>query len=366
MRKTLFWQACLLAVFCGLIWSSGAVRAQEVGIEISPVKIDKLVDPGDVLVEKIKVENKSDLDKVFYLQASDFEASGESGAPKLVPVGSTVYGSGAWVSLPTDGIPFAPREKKELEIRIVVPEGTGPGGFYGAVLVGTQPPSLQLESQDKGAAIATAQKTACLLLLQVSGDVRESAQVREFTTDKTFYSAPFEVKFMTRVENSGNTHIKPFGTISVSGMFGKAVTMKVNEQKANVLHGSIRRFDSVWQDKWAFGRYKAVLGLTYGLPADSGGQGMQTLYAEKTFWIIPWRVVGPILGGIAIFFLLMRLMLNSYKNKAVRQAIAQMGGPRAGARMPAKQADANAGLRIAVISLVITIALLAAYFLFFA
>lgn len=322
-----------LSLFCASLLfflSADFVYAQSgLGIGISPVKIEEVVDPGQVLVEHVKVTNNSSGSVIFYAYLKDFKASeGEDGSPKVIAPGSEEgYFLASWIDVTSEGIQFAPFEEKTISFTINVPAETGPGGYYGGVYFGTEPPKLYMNEEEKGAGVAIGQQTGCLVLLQVKGDVYEEARIREFNTDKEIYNTPFEVKFLTRIENLGNVHIKPYGAITVENMFGKEIAVvRINERGGNVLPRSIRKFeDAKWSDAMGFGRYKAKLGVIYGTSPDMGGQGKQSIFAEKYFWIFPWKIITPLLLGLVFFSGLLFLFLKLYKNKAIKKAMEQAG-----------------------------------------
>ncbi|MFH0892548.1 MAG: hypothetical protein V1867_07305 [Candidatus Falkowbacteria bacterium] len=328
MKKKLFiyfFIAVLTAVF---FVNTIPVHAQTIGIKISPVKVEEVVDPGQVLDEYLKVTNESDIPKTLYVYLRDFKAEGESGQARLISPGSEDgYFLASWIEAPTEGIDFAPGEEKVISYRINVPSETGPGGYYGAIVMGTEPPKIDGTTEDKGAGIAVAQQTASLILLRVKGDVFEEAKVREFNTNKRFYGAPFDVGFTVRIENAGNVHVKPYGTIAVTNMLGKEVKLiRVNEKGGNILPGGTRSFtDMNWKGSGGFGRYKATLGLTYGVSADEGGQGKSSLMAGLYFWVIPWKIIIPVFSTLFLLSGLFFLFLRLYRNKAIRRAMEEAG-----------------------------------------
>jgi hypothetical protein len=312
-----------IVIFC--LFMSFMPAALALGIKISPLKIEEIVQPGETMPQVIKVTNSSEISKTLYPYFRDFVADGEVGSPKLIDIGSS-EGMGAWIKLPDTGVSFAPNEEKEISFNIEVPKSVTPGGHYGAILFGNKPDNIKLNSEDKGAAMVTAQQVACLILLQVAGDVKEDGRIREFKTDKSLYSSPYKVSFLTRVENLGNVHIKPRGNIRITNMFGQEVAnLAFNDQGSNTLPNSIRRYTNEWADKQGFGRFKASLGLTYGTPAEKGGNGMESMFAEQTFWIMPWRTIIPIFLGLVFLISLIILWLRFYKSKAVKKAMEQMG-----------------------------------------
>jgi hypothetical protein len=302
-------------------------NAQGTGIRISPVRVEEMIDPGQTLIEKVKVTNDSDTAKQLFVYLRDFKAEGETGAAKLIVPGSEKgnYLS-SWIDASTEGYDFLPRQEREISFKINVPADTGPGGYYGAIIFGTEVSRPKVGGEDKGAAMATAQQVGCLILLQIKGDVTEEASIREFSTNKYFYSTPFKVDFIARIENLGNVHIKPHGTIDIKNMLGKEVgQIRLNDSGANVLPKSIRRFEDSWEDKLGFGLYTASMGLTFGTSASQGGQGMQSMFAEKTFWILPWKIILPVVIGLGLIIFLFSLLLRTYKHKTVKRALEQMG-----------------------------------------
>jgi hypothetical protein len=301
-----------------------------IATRISPVRIDRLVYPGQVLEEKITIANLSDSPTTYYFYLADFRASGEMGEAELVAPGTEKeYSLVSWIKITGEPIQLGPKEEKEISFQIKIPDNASPGGYYGAIIAATAPPQVRGEGRERGAIIGVAQQTACLVLLQIAGPVEENAMVREFSTDKDFYfQIPLEVKFISRIQNLGNVHIKPSGIIEIKNYFGKTIeTIPVNQDGANVLPKTIRRFENSWKRDIGFGKYTASLALTYGTPPDRGGQGIKSLYAQTSFWILPLKIVLPIAVGILIFVTLFVLFLRFYKQLAIKSALEEAGIP---------------------------------------
>lgn len=322
MKKIFF-----LAFFLCILLPANAVLAQSIGIKVSPTKIEDIVEPGETYRYEIKITNPAEDSTTLYAYLKDFKAGGEGGDPVLIAPGSEEgYFLASWIDITTEGIDFAPKEEKSIEFLVKVPPETGPGGYYGGVFFGTKAPKFGGTEGERGAGMTIAHQTGSLVLLQVKGDALEEASIREFNTDKEVYSTPFDVNFTVRIENKGNVHVKPIGQIGIENMFGKEVAIvRVNEDGGNVLPGQIRKFDYNWPGEMGFGRYKSILGLSYGTSVDFGGQGKQTLYTEKYFWIMPWKIILPIFGAVLAIFAVIFAFLRLYRNKAVRRAMAQAG-----------------------------------------
>lgn len=320
--------SCFSAAIAALffVFLPAGVSAAE-AISVSPLRVDELVSPGEVLERVISVTNNASSTKKLYAYLRDFKAEGEEGVPRLIEPGAeTGSFMSSWIDITDEGFDFAAGDTKEFKFTITVPAEAGPGGYYGAIIFGTQAPDVRNAAIAEGAAIGISQQAGALILLQIPGEAAEEAAIRDFTTDKRVYPTPFEVKFASRVENRGNVHIKPHGVIEITNMLGKPMaTLRVNDRGANVLPASTRRFDNVWSGDFAFGRYKALLALSFGTTAEAGGGGRQTLSYARYFWIIPWKLSAYAGLGMIFLIAMVFLFLKLMKDRAITRAMAEMG-----------------------------------------
>lgn len=353
-------------------WQVNMVRAQEVGIKISPVRVEELVEPGQVLQREIKVTNTSDIPKTLFAYLKDFRAdeNDESGSPRLIKPGTeTGNFVASWIEITDQGMDFKPGEEKVVSFVIRVPDNVGPGGYYGGVFFGSEAPKIDINSPEKGAGMSIAQQAGSLVLLQVKGEVDERADVREFNTNKDFYGTPFDVEFLIRIQNSGNIHVKPVGEIRIENMLGKEVEIvSVNSGGGNVLPNSKRKFTEHWKGDFGFGKYTAKMGLSYGTSASNGGQGKQSIYIEKDFWIIPWKIVGPVLISLAFTLLIFFFIIKFYKDKAVQGAMQRAGvvNVKNTKRRKDTSSTAHMGMVLLVVFIVVFLIVSAIYFFFLA
>jgi len=150
--------------------------------------------------------------------------------------------------------------------------------------------------------------------------------IKDFKSDKGMYGVPAQVNFITRIENLGNVHIKPYGLIEVYNMFGeKKYNAAFNDRGANILPRSVRKFDDRWSSGFEFGKYKASLVLTYGLTPAEGGQGKKTLESITYFWIVPWKILIPSIIGFVALIIVITIIIRFYRNRAIRQVLEQLG-----------------------------------------
>lgn len=283
-------------------------------LEIAPPVMSLRGNPGQVIKTQISLRNIAAGDLLVSGQINDFVAAGEDGVPKILleEKGENPYSIKGWVS-PTPEMLMNSRQIKKLPITITIPASASPGGHYGVIRFTAVPPEL------KGTGVSLSASLGSLVLITVSGDVKEGLAVQEFSINnggksgKLFESTP--LNFVERIKNTGNTHEQPVGQVTVKDMFGKTIAaVNVNLPPRNILPASIRKFTqpldkSVIGKKKLFGRYTANLTLTYGAKK-------QTLTDTAVFWVIPYRLIAIIVSVLIISFFALRYGIKRY-NKAI-------------------------------------------------
>lgn len=306
----------LIAVL--LVPSALSVFAQQSGqgLEISPPLINQAVDPGQSVRVEIRVRNITNTEVIAKGRIDDFVAKGESGEPHILTdedAEPSPYTFKPWVGT-VPNLELAPQEVKTATVTIDVPKDASPGGHYGVIRFTAVPVGLDESGVSLSASIGT------LVLLSVSGDVVESAEVEEFSVRQGDGSGTFfergPLTFTQRIKNTGNVHFQPEGSVSVKNMFGKEIaTFAVNEAKGNVLPNSIRKFEQEYKERALFGRFSATLDITYG-------SQQERLTETIVFWVIPWKLILIIIVGLSLLIALIVVMLKRYK-KHVTEAVRQ-------------------------------------------
>ena len=300
----------------------GQISAQtRSGITVSPFIVEETVDPGQKLTKIITVTNNSNERQFFYAYLKDFKVKGEVGEVFLLPAGSEKSSLLYWVELPQKGIEFAPRESRQIPLNFNIPEKAGPGGYYGAIFFSSEPlePDRLEEIKEEGVFVSLVHQVGVLVFLDSPKGAIEEARIRDFRANRKFYSAPFKVNFISRIENLGNIHIKPIGSIKIENIRGKEVAvLPFNQDGLNVLPESIRRFENFWQENFAFGKYTASLVLNFGTPVRQGGAGRQTIFAQTYFWIIPREVIFIALFILTFLFIFIYFISRHYEKKLLK------------------------------------------------
>jgi len=149
------------------------------------------------------------------------------------------------------------------------------------------------------------QEIASLILIKIAGKVEEDAVLESFKTPKWFYELG-PVPFEARVKNDSTVHIKPEGTITVTGMlFGQKLTGQVEQR--NILPGAIRKIPGMLNNKLLIGKYTASISLVYG------AQNNAPLVAQTTFWAFPVRYALAALVILVLLFVMRKRLYKAFK-----------------------------------------------------
>jgi hypothetical protein len=289
-------------------------------ITISPPKFEETVSPGQTISSSIKIINTSDDEVLMEAVVYDFKPSGEEGRQTFIsPESEDPYidhSLSIWISINTEPFTIGPKSTKEVNFSIEVPESAEPGGHYAAIFFG--PPSSEgiegeTETALHGGKVSVRGEIGTLLLIRVGGEVKELASIKEFTSVKKLWEKT-PVTLITRFYNLGNVHLKPEGFVDIYGFGGKKIdTLNVNKEKGNVLPISVRKFETNWENKAAFGKYTAKLSLVYG-------EKNKVVTAETIFWVIPWKKILFGIIGLIVLIVILIWGIKRYNRWIIRKA----------------------------------------------
>jgi len=321
-----------------IIFLAGLLFTQDaLSLTISPPIKEFVADPGTEFGDIIKLINDGEIEQTFYATIEGFRAKGEKGEPEFfITTDETQLAS--WVTLEQTSVTLKPREKKEIKYTVRVPEKASTGGQYAAIFWSSQPPAVTGIT-----GVGVAMKIGSLLLVTVSGEIKEEMKLIDFSTPSKFYTR-LPVKFAIGFENTGNVHIKPKGNIKIEPKIlgiGKG-EVTVNEGGGNVLPKSIRRFESVWleksipeskatnifsrffeelQNEWknfALGYFRANLFVLFGQAQP------QVMERSINFLVFPWRVILVAIILAAIIILILIKGIKAYNRWIIKKAKLKM------------------------------------------
>lgn len=314
-------------------------------LTVSPAKLEISGDPGRTLMGEIELLNEQDEIKTFYSSFENFESNGESGAPYFI---GAKEGLATWIKTESQ-VTLKSNERKKFSFSIAIPKNAEPGGHFAAIFWGTQQPDAQ-----GGGQVSVGGKLGILVLLRVSGEVKEGGGLLEFgvspsrkaseeqSKDKQRFFSSLPITFVYRFNNTGGDRVVPQGEIKIKNLFGlTSATLPANKSEGSVLPSSARKFEVIWENEqqvtsdkqqnekigffemagrqWSefhFGWYTARMNLVYGATN-------QAVTAKYNFFIIPWQLLLIIVIILAIIGFLGILGLKKYNRWIIAKHISQ-------------------------------------------
>jgi hypothetical protein len=300
--------------------TAGLARAQTTSqnathITVAPALVEEVINPGDQYSSSIQVTNSDSNAKQYTVSVQDISGLTAGGDPIFSPAQISDFGVSTWVSIPQTTFTVPGNATKEVSFSIAVPKDAAPGGHYGAIFInyGAKRPT------SNGAGVGY--QVGTLIELRIAGQDVEAASIKSFTTDKGFYEKP-QVTFTTTVSDDGNVLLRPRGPISITNMFGATVaTLIMNNEDDAIFPSSSRTFSAVWNgDGMSFGKYDAIMSLTYG------NDVQKTVTEMTSFWVIPIVPIVAVLGSIIFFIIIFVWSLKVYIRKRVNALRSKDGG----------------------------------------
>lgn len=277
-----------LSIVFSVVGIAAAQEIQRSYTVINP-QIEIKLDPGLNTEGTTKVINETNSPLTFNLSVQDYIVVDTNGTPNLLPPNTlnNKYSAASWIVVTPSVFTLKPREKQTINYYIHIPKDARPGGHYAGIVYS---PVSEGQTAATGGTVKT--QIGSLFYITVKGPIKESAIVSKFLANTFQEYGP--VNILTQIKNNGDLHIKPQGSITVSGLFG---SKSYKFPEANIFPETARDFQNIVGQTLMIGRYKAVLLASYGvnnnLPLTS------TLY----FWVFPWRLV------LIIFLLIVALIL---------------------------------------------------------
>lgn len=271
-------------------------------VTVGPIKLEYLTDPGKTIKGKLFLQNEEGVVRSFYPSFEKFtEVNGEKSFTKEKSDLST------WFQI-EQKITLKPGEGKQIPFKINVPNNAPPGGHFTVIWWSTSPPS------ESGEQVSIVTRAGILVYLTVSGNVRESGSLSNFSGLNRFSSgAPFTFNYT--VTNTGNTYLKPVGELVIKNIFGKKrAGMPANQYGTNILPQSSRDFnEQIQSDNFFFGIYRAELNIAYNA---SGQQTSQNFW----FFVLPWGASVITILVLLFIFLIVPRGIRKYNAWIIQQA----------------------------------------------
>jgi hypothetical protein len=309
-----------LTVLLPVVGSAQETNPGSSGLSISPTRFEFTIERGEADVAEIALKNVSDDNVTARVFLNDFEPDGTTGNPKLLidDQQQSANSLREFVVGITD-VDVAAGETVPVQIPIQIPEEAAPGAYYGAIRF-VSVPEGQEENDDTQLALNAS--VAALLLVEVPGDLTEKIEINDLSafvdgnSGSLFTKKPNEIG--VTITNQGNGFSKPFGTVKMSGPWGRGEVFnyELNDTspRGNVLPGATRLFLNGIEDGSISlpGRYSIEANISHG-------RGGEILTVSSSFWYLPaWFIIASLLVLIGIVGLAYYLY-RKYVTKSTRR-----------------------------------------------
>lgn len=285
---------------------------------VSPATLDLQASKGETISSTFTVINTSAAEQKYFLDTLGFKPHDESGTPQFLEKDKSSAFT-KWIQFSSEQITVPARSKVDVPFEIIVPSDVAAGNQEVAITISSAPSDIVATN---GAIIEA--KTALLVFLTIKGETIKQAALLDFI-DSVGSNARSELSgnFSYRIQNQGNVYAIPVGTIQFKDLFGRVLLkMDANEMKGRILPGSTRKFevrvdvkqngllDQIKNQMQTF----AIGPITSELSIELG-DGFEPIYAQTTFWYVPYQMIGAILFDLLCLFLLYHLFSKTVTKK---------------------------------------------------
>jgi hypothetical protein len=318
-------------------------KAQDISprLSVSPHTFQLKVIPGQVIEEKVKILNQSQVSIPMTTKVVNFTAEEESGQMVFDEFSQDPsFVSRLWFKIENPDFILDPGETEEIRFQIRIPDNAEPGGHYAVLIFEPRLPSFYFKEE---AMVRNIPEIGVLFLTSVQKftlepDTESKLEISEFSlpkekrlvtlenfvsrllggvalaTEVNIVENPF-LNFILKIKNNDIYHIKPSGKIIIYNFWGKRVG-EVEIKQMTILPGKVRIFPVEfkpeiperlkWLPAWIsnfffqnsfIGKYQAKLELQAKSPVEA--EILQLNIPDTlTFFSLPWKFW---LGVISIF-----------------------------------------------------------------
>lgn len=246
-------------LFIGLF--SPSAYATGFSLAIYPPLIQIAGKPSANIKSQITIKNLSneaiDLDILFEPFSASINQNGEVNYIPISDEYALLFNNVQVVDQenPTQNLTLAPKQEKNLFLKIQIPENSKQEDYYFSVQFISKPNTINNNlnySQILGG-------VATNILLSVGSRENSKGVIKEFSAPVFLKKGP--VPFNIKVENTDKHFITAQGTVIIKNLFGQIVG-KVDVLPMNMLKDSTRSIKLFWSEFFLLGVYTATLNMS--------------------------------------------------------------------------------------------------------
>lgn len=289
-------------ILSSLILNLKSANAQGLSVGIDPPILHINAEAPALINSQISIQNESDQNITYSIFLMPFKQSAEtSGVPEfdksLLPDYKNIFKRIQVLdeSRVITEVKLAPKQKKDLNLRIIIAKDEKPSDYYFSVLFISSADSKSETNSFSGSRAGIATN----VLLSVGPKTQTTGSIKEFSSPKFVTKGP--VEFKVRLANTSSHYIPIKGNVVVKNMFGQIVG-NIDFPPVNVLSNSERLLGSpllYWDEKFLMGIYNAD--LTIALSEDG-----PILSKSLTFLALPLELILGIIVTLVLIIGIIR------------------------------------------------------------
>ncbi len=306
----------LLIVYTScFILNTEVAQAQSASLRVSPVLLKIRIPTASVVTERITIENTGELPERLKVQLRDFKAGNqEFGEVEFLKENSNNSNNFKNIELlmgeeAVKELILAPGQKKDLTLRISIPENEPHADHYFSILfLGNSDSQVTTAADSQNVTSILAYGIGMNVIMSVGPEVKPQGVIDKFSAPSVVSKGP--IPFIVKVHNNTSQYIKPKGTVFIKNMFGQLIG-KVNIPETTILANSSRYLENqsqrsnpdnlqpevIWDESFLLGFYTAELNIE--LSPDK-----QALTRTTRFTAFPAKLILIIVGSIILFIII--------------------------------------------------------------
>ena len=262
--------------------------------------IERTLDPGQVVTERLAVRNFGRGTAVFSLKAADGYLT-DKGRFNMLRSDQTSVDGGTWIRV-QEKVTVGPNETKVVPFTITVPRDATPGDH---------PAGIAATVTSTGGTVAVESRVGFRVMMRASGTITAALAINNLTATYRHSWNPLSagtIRVRYSTTNDGSVAVTGTGQVTTAELFGLA-RHEARAEVEEMLPGGSRQVDLRVAGVWALGSLRTSVDLTPAV-RDGGPAGTEIRQASAavTVWALPWPQL--ILAAVLIALVLAVRIIN--------------------------------------------------------
>lgn len=277
---------------------------------VTPLIIDRTIEPRDSFEESIKITNATDRKLRLFPTVNEITVGSEGTIQTFIPasMGDNKISVTSWIEVTRGQIEIAPGETIKVPVITHVNPNAAPGEYH--AFIGFAEGSNRDEAEAK---VMAGTAPGVVIRLSLVEKRSEYLRLERFTIDR-FITGTADAVATYDLENVGGLALTPAGEIIFyDGKGVEAGSVKINTDAQEIVPGKKVTFTSLIPDLGTIGRYKAFLNIEYG------SNQRANVYDTVYFNIVPIKILLGIFVSLLVVSLILAFFYHRSRNRFLEE-----------------------------------------------